>query len=332
MENDINNKNNMKDCLNDDLLGRYSCGDVTNAEIEAVELHLNQCENCRQILASIIRNEFSPLTEAEKNEIEKRIINSPEELVEKLFAKYEQEDLQAKQDIKKRKAKNLIDKIKDFISRWEIPQQRWKPAIATLVLLAVSIISFLLAIDYYNTDYQISTAENILQDEHRIYIENARLSGGYQSSGISSLLAADDDEASYLDQAESRLENALEHDPHSNKAKQLLAQIFIIRQQQTRADSLYSEMDNQNKLSAPLLNDIGVLHFHQQDWQGADRYFQSAIDKDPNFPEPYYNLALTKIKSGDASEINVLLNKYMNLESDDAWKAAALRLKNRFHK
>jgi hypothetical protein len=194
------------------------------------------------------------------------------------------------------------------------------------ILLIVITVSIRFAIYYYNTSYQVLKARDLLESNYRVYMKDTpRLSGEYQSTGISTLLSGEDDNESYLNQALQYTKNALQNDKKSYPAKLLQAQIFIINNEYGKADSVFNQIE---ETTASFFNDEGVLKYLNDDLKSAAKYFTLSINKDKNFKEAYYNLALTKYRSGDKKAALNHLKQYLLLETDEGWRNAAENLIN----
>lgn len=320
-----------EECISDELLFRYLEGKITQSEASAIERHLNSCPMCFEQMASLLRHSLSPATESEKREIAMLRTITPEEQVSKILLYHEQLGRTVSEKPQKeekfilatiRKLKNSVKKFFEKVIPFEF---KWRPALAALTLIILIIGSYW-GVQYYHTDYQILKAENILRTKHRVFIEDTRLSGGYRSSVISMLMTPEEEQAAYLEQARSHLEESIKNGSESIKARQLLAQIFIIEKKFDRADSILAKIGKESISSAALLNDIGVLYFQKKDWKNAANNFQLALEIDEKFCEAYYNLALTKEKLGVPVEAILILKKYIKLENDEAWKNAAQHL------
>jgi Tfp pilus assembly protein PilF len=88
------------------------------------------------------------------------------------------------------------------------------------------------------------------------------------------------------------------------------------------------DLQNQNN-SALILNDLGTIYYSKCIFEKANQYFEKALQIDANYIEANYNLALTKIKLGTFDEATIFLNKTIELEKNEAWNAAAKRLRQR---
>ena len=329
-ENNIHNSKRKKECINDDLLYKYLEGRVTETEAQAIEQHLNSCSICFHEMASLLRNSLSPATDSEKRGIAEVRTLTSEEQVSKILSYDEQLNRVTPQKSGK-EGKFVFATIKKFFEKLIPFELNYKPALAALILIILMIGAYW-GIQYYNTGYQIINAENTLQTKYKIYIGDTRLSGGYQSTGISMLMAPGDAKPSYLEQAKLQLEKAIRNGSTSIKARHLLAQIFIIEKEFGRADSILTKFGKESTVSGALLNDIGVFYFQKKDWKNAADNFQSALEVDENLLEARYNLALAKEKLNAPEEAVHILKKYIELENNEAWKNAAQHLINKLHK
>jgi tetratricopeptide (TPR) repeat protein len=299
------------ECIDNDLLVRYIEKDTTTEETDRIREHLDKCQICFRVAASMIRDEYSPITEAEKEEVRKLLKLTPEEQVEKILSYQKEANAKPKRI-------RLVDRSRSFFDLRQV-YLRYAAAAAILV------VAILRGVQFYQVGFQILRAENTLKENYRIYIEDVRLSGEYASTGISKTMGEEEGSA-YLDKAASRLEGALKHDQKSIKARRLLAQVAIIEGNYNRANELLSGITKNNKTPANILNDQGVLAYQQGNWATAANRFQSAIDADPNLLEARFNLALTKLKQGQKQEAATILERYIALEKNDIWKRAAMHV------
>ncbi|MBC8184230.1 hypothetical protein H8E88_24310 [candidate division KSB1 bacterium] len=328
IKNYIQNLKKRRTCLSENLLYNYIEGNVTKTKARKIENHLNSCDNCLSEFASLVRNSLTPLAKNEKTSIQKLRTLSVEEQADKIISYQEEINQPVVETSVERsvsRAANFFEKIKKLNSRLFIGESWGRPAFATLILL-VCVFGGYKGIQYYNTGYQVRLAENKLLNNYQIFVENARLSGGYKSSGISFLLSSDEEEnKAYLEQSKINLNKAINNNSESIKASQLLAHIFLIENKLSSADSVFAQMEETN-MSAEILNDMGVLFFQQQEWENALIKFQLALKKNPGLLEARYNLALCKKEIGAMAEAVSILKKYVTLETDEEWKNAAQHL------
>lgn len=265
---------------------------------------------------------FNLQSETDLPELQEVAIKSDEEILQQagIFAKSNEMDSQSIIENVKTYINDIIDNIADWF------QEKPKLAYSVISILVISITSPL-GIRYYNTSYQLILAENLLQDNYRIYMSDTpRLSGGYESTGISMLMSDEEEKDSYLDDALEKTKIADNYDSEIPEVKRLQAQIYFIHKQYNQTDSVLNLIDKNERNSAPILNDLGVLKYSIGDIEKSIQYFESTIKSDPIFNEAYYNLALAKSKIGKNDESISLLNQFLKIEKDEGWRNAALNL------
>jgi hypothetical protein len=214
----------------------------------------------------------------------------------------------------------LWNKIKNISLAGNKLYPRYAFAFVLLIIITLSVHFTLL---YYHTSYQLLKARDLLTNNYRIYMKDTpRLSGGYQSSGISMLLAGENNK-SYLEQALQYTQKALAKDKKSAQARLLQAQIFMINHEYQKADSVLSQVKER---TAFFYNDTGVLKFLKEDLSTAVKYFKLSIDTDKKCKEAYYNLALTEFHLGNKEACRAYLTEYLTFENDAGWRNAAANI------
>jgi len=312
--------------ISPELMYEYLEGELSQGKRRQVEAHLATCQTCFQELSLFLRNALQPATAAEEAALAKISRITREEQITKILTAVSQECAVVNESGKFKVLKKLFAHIKLDWLKFE--RRGWRPAVA-ITSLVVLIVALAFSVHYYRTDYKIRQAENILQTNHRVYIEDVRLAGDYKPTGISMLMDEADEKLVYLDQAKSRLEQAFENGAESLKGQRLLSQIYIIEKDFKKADSLFAHLKADSKASAALYNDVGVLAYQENDWQRAAEYFELALKKDAQMREAYYNLALANMQQEDFKKAILMLQKYVLLENDKAWINAALNLLNK---
>jgi tetratricopeptide (TPR) repeat protein len=313
-----------KACLSEHQLYNYIDGHVTKSEARKFGEHLNSCKYCLSELASLARNSLTPMTNKEKATVEELWTLSIEEQADKILA-YQEEEKRHASDKSEEMAvswdRKVVEVIKKLFNQFFIAESLAKPVFVSLILV-MCVFGVHKGIQYYNTGYQIKLAEALLKENYKTFKESARLSGGYAPTGISFLLSTNEDTLSYFEQAELKLKRAELKGSQSDRIKHLLAQIYIMETEISRADSILALIKD-TTLNAVLHNDKGKIFFDQEDYRNALIKFQSAIELDPNFLEAQFNLALTKRNLGETEEANSILKKYIELEDNDEWKTIA---------
>src|SRR5262249_15427799 len=188
-------------------------------------------------------------------------------------------------------------------------------------------------IRYYHISRPMAQAEEILQQNYRVYMKDtARLSGGYHSSGVAALMSQKEEkesELSYSNKALALTEEAASNGADQDKVREIEAQIYVIQHDYAKAESLYQQIHTPLKDSAALLNDQGVLCFSRGDWDKAQAYFEASLKANQQFKEAWYNLALVKTNERDTQGALTALERYLTIETDEGWRNAALELRKR---
>jgi tetratricopeptide (TPR) repeat protein len=216
-------------------------------------------------------------------------------------------------------AKSKVDKILEKLFGWMRPVPRYVYAVAGS---AVIFISAYFGVRFYNTTYQLVLAEDVLKENHRVYMADApRLSGGYALTGIAQLMG-DVEEETYLEKAKGHTKRAIASESTSPRIQELQAQIFIISNKLDSAEMMYRQLGEVKVISAELLNDQGVLKYNQGQYESAEQLFKQAIEADSKLSESYYNLALTQEKLGDVENAKNSIKQFLSIETDQGWQNA----------
>jgi tetratricopeptide (TPR) repeat protein len=198
--------------------------------------------------------------------------------------------------------------------------------VATACFITI-LVAALFALRFYNTTYQMKLAEELLRENYRIYMEGTpRLSGGFQPTGIRTLMSNDQSGQDFIDEASQYANRALASDSSLQSAQYLKAKIMVIKSEYKSAADIFKQLEESGISSAPLYNDIGVTYFDLGKVEESVGYFQKALNKVPEFREAYYNLILAFQKLGRRTEAINLLKKYLEIEKDEGWRNAAGQL------
>lgn len=303
-------------CVSEAMLLRFIEGGTSAQETAKIHAHLNECEDCAYIVSAMYDYEAHPITEAELQEARKLVMRTPEEEAERLLGPSLKLDEVI--DETPTPSSSLLERLRTFL-----PEVRFARAPAFAVALVLLLVGGRWGWRYAQTDYKIGQAAELLKQEYTVFIKDARLSGGYGSSGISELMGPEEEEEKYSMRAAKLATQAIQNGAASVQAKQLLAQSFFIEKQYDRLDSLMRELVLLSANSPTLLNDLGVYHFQKQNWAEAEKYFSAAIARDAKFLEARYNLALTKAEAGAREEAVRIMQEYLALETDENWRNAA---------
>lgn len=325
-----------ENCISDALLLQFIEGTATAEDTTRIQAHLNECAICSHIVGSVYYNRTHPFTEEERREAKELVKHSPEKQVEKLLRHLKAAGSpHAVNGAPKTVPQAGISKRFRLSLDWFPSPPLWQPAFA--VLLTLLALGGRWTYRYVQTDYKIQQAAKLLREEHRIFYEDVRLSGGYASKGAGMTMGPGDSTSenqreTYIDRAQDQVKQAISNGATRTTAEQLLFQISMMSQDQAAADTLARVLEPLAPSSAALANDLGVYYFQRKEWRKAEEYFTEACANDPKMLEAYFNLAHVKAKLGEREEAFSLLERYLLIEPDDGWKRAALSLKQALQK
>jgi hypothetical protein len=318
-------------CLSDEQLYGFLEKLLSKAESQAVQEHLDSCSACFDDMVTLARNVHTPASEAERIELASLPKLPPQEQIAKIleYAK-KQESVWVKiwEGIKTifQIAESFISVLLSSLFGKRDPV--WQFVFAGVALLVVAAGSFW-GMQYYKKGYRVGKAERLVKAHYQVSVpdQEPRLSGDYAPTGLGTLMGSSEENRPYFAQAFKLTEDAIANGYDSPKAKRLLAQIYILNDQYTQADSILQQLKQDSPTLATALNDLGVIYFRKKNWKMAAQFFAAAIQADPQIKEARYNLALAKIEMGEAAEVIAILDDYIKLETVDGWKDAARRLK-----
>jgi tetratricopeptide (TPR) repeat protein len=316
-------------CLTPEITYRYLEKELAEADRIKVEAHLDECSSCYESMVSLLKNSLTPLSELEKDQIRELSHTTPESQVARVLS-YLKEGPSSRRE---ESSDQGFWRLQQFLRFPHGVATAWRsPALASLALVALAVVTYQ-GVRYYHISQPIAQAELILQQNYRVYMKDtARLSGGYRSSGVAALMSQKEEktpEPSYSDKALALTEEAASHGADPDKVREIEAQIYVIRHDYTKAESLYQQIGKSQQDSSALLNDQGVLCFSRGEWDKAQAYFESSLKANQQFKEAWYNLALVKANRRDTKGALSALERYLTLETDEGWRNAAVELRRR---
>ena len=311
------------DCLKEDLIYRYLDGALSETDRDKAQEHISNCSLCLDATVSLARFSFAPPTASEQAEIARLSPTPASEQVSRLMTQL-QSEAGTKPGLSIRERLKLFFEPA-FVSR------RWQFGGALALAVLVVGIAGYQGTRYVETTLPTEQAAELLQANYRIYMEETpRLSGGYRSSGISTLMSGNADESnpSYLERALALTQQAMGKAANRSQLLQLEAQIHFIKKDYAAATSRLRAIPPTDG-GATVLNDLGVVYFSKADWPQARQFFEEALKVNPNFAEAWYNLALVRAQIGETSGALDALKRYLAVEKDDAWRNAALEFQKK---
>ncbi len=338
------NKSYLEDSDLDDIISRIYDSSLPKQEAADFLSHLSSCSECFEYVGFVLEDSLTPVPE----EIEEQIA----ELTNISLAEMVLNEIPPQESIFQKvlsKIKKSAEKIKEggFLPVPEpqpLPVSIKGPWVRKLEKILVPKLAYglglLIAVGgggfggyrYHVTTHRINQAHELLVNNHRIYMADTPiLSGGYKSTGIGMLMSPTK-KITYLTQALSLTKQAIENGSKSARPRQLQAQIFIILGDYTKTDSIFNLISTNDRNSATVLNDLGVLKYRKDEWKGAEEYFEAAIQADPDIAEAYYNLALAQNKLGKKEEAVSTQNEFLKFNNDEGWEIAASQFLNELNK
>ena len=316
-----------KGCVSPFMLYRYLTGSLGRGEVREIERHLNRCTSCFNELVSLVRNVYSPMNAEERRALSRIQKEPAPSFLSKILAEPEE---------KPKKGRTWFFKPVpadpgmpgDARNVFIFNPRRLIPLTAGVLLLLMAFGLLSRRTGSWDGD-PVGQARSLLTSHHQIFIEDARLSGGYASTGISMLMTPPETSPPYLEKARRYLLQAIGQDPESESANLLLAQTFLIENRFQAADSVFQLILDGHPSRPVILNDLGVFYAKQNAWEKAASHFLAALGADHRLLEARYNLALMHIQWGSLAKADSLLETYIRLETDEAWRNAALRLRQK---
>ena len=318
------------ECLSERQLLRYLEEKVDEQEARIIEQHLDHCPICFGTIGSVRYNQANPFTEDEGAHAEAQCKVSPAEQVQKIMAMYKELNSEPPDHETPPSPEPFWRRVARWL-RMLVPAVRIpSPAFAFAATVVVMVGGGLWGVRYYQTGYQVSIAEKLLQKNYRSYIGDVRLAGNFEPTARSTELGPSDKQVGYVGEAQEKLASALDHGADSIAAGRLLAQSLIISDQLDEARSVLQALSPKETMSAAVQNDLGVIQFKLANYEAAAAQFNAAIDLDSQFRQSYYNLAIVKGKLGQPQEAILLLQRFLELETNEGWRRAGESLIDEF--
>lgn len=318
-------------CLNPLEMFKYVEGSLNPRERARAEAHLASCRACLVEMSSLVQNSMLPA----EDDFEKSLLEStPEDIEDQVARILSFVEQQMVPDLEPAETEEIETmpvfkagrgKVKyTLMDVFQASDRKLKPVTAISTTCLMGLLLFL-GLKVLYPQYQIRQARSLLYNSYFSHIEQPRLSGGYRSSATGMLMANEGEEMSvYLEAAESHLRSARRLGQLNHEGLRLLAQIYMLDDKKTAADSIYDGLADKDHRDPGLYNDRGVYYAKQKEWEKAAVQFKRALLVDAEFPEAYYNLALVDIEMHALSEAKILLEMVVEIEKDDIWKRAAL--------
>lgn len=126
-----------------------------------------------------------------------------------------------------------------------------------------------------------------------------------------------------LARAEHLATKALANGDDSFDNFRIRAEIAILRDKPDAALEILDSVPPQFRMLAPYLNLLGVVRFHQRQYDTALQRFKEVLQVDNGYSKAYYNMALVYEKLGDEEKARENFEKYKSVVKDEGWIQAA---------
>src|SRR5215831_11120227 len=215
-------------CLTPETTYRYLEKELAEADRIKVEAHLDECSSCYESMVSLLKNSLTPVSELEKNQIRELSHTTPESQVARVLSYLKEESSRRREESSDQ---GFWRRLEQFLRFPHGVATAWRsPVLASLALVALAVVIYQ-GVRYYHVSQPMAQAEQILQQNYRVYMKDtARLSGGYRSSGVAALMSQKEEktpEPSYSDKALALTEEAASHGADPDKVREIEAQIYV---------------------------------------------------------------------------------------------------------
>ncbi|MBN1478872.1 tetratricopeptide repeat protein [candidate division KSB1 bacterium] len=207
--------------------------------------------------------------------------------------------------------KKIIKNLEKYVRLFRRPQPG--VALAFVVILVFVVYGF----RYYQTTYQVRTAEKLLEQYHRIARNELRLAGDYAPSYMG-LIMGDDADSSYVEEVHRKLNVAQKYGVKTSRIAKVQAHFLIMNKKYAQADSLLLSLESAFPTAA--YNDLGVAAFQQGNIPQAIAYFERSLLADSTQAQPLYNLGLIYSFKEKNEQARVYLQKCLKYETDNQWR------------
>ncbi|MBA2271529.1 MAG: tetratricopeptide repeat protein [Chthoniobacterales bacterium] len=136
--------------------------------------------------------------------------------------------------------------------------------------------------------------------------------------------------AGNLPLAQRKLELAYAYVPENAETNLALGNLWMERQDRSRARSFYTATLNLDPTHKAALNNLAVLHLEAGDWAAAERLIRAALEREPQNAKTHYLLAKAAAGGGNLALASAAINKARELSpAEPEFAAFAQELERR---
>jgi tetratricopeptide (TPR) repeat protein len=126
------------------------------------------------------------------------------------------------------------------------------------------------------------------------------------------------------DKTVANLQRALEWNEKNAKASEYLGTYYLLAKRDfDSAQVAFAKAYVLDSTNAAILNDMGVLAWHQENFEEARQKFSLAVREDPTFAEAQYNLAILLQQMGQKQLAIQAWERYLQLDPQSTWAMIA---------
>lgn len=290
-------------CPGESAVLAYSEDRISASTRAQLERHFADCSSCRELVAFLT----------------KESIETPGPESEEIVAPQTAKVLAMIRDQQRRRT---VTKDKP-VAGFNLSYFSLATAGVIVCLIAVGGVIFLTR-QQSPADSAMAALKLATKDERRTEV---RISGGLPYSRYAGVTRGGD---SNLDDLQfSRASNklkAVEQGNGSASERQMLARVYLA--QGTRPDAqlalaILTKLAGDSVETPELLNDTGVAHFLEGDYETAASYFNRAFTKSPTYDEALFNKALAEQRLHRDQDAKTDWRRFLDQSSDEQWKSEA---------
>lgn len=302
---------------------RYLEGDLSGNELAVVRTHLNQCRACLHLLTGVKRETLQlEDTAAITAALEGVELDRGAQLQRLVQEGYVQPAVH--RPAEERNAMVLLV----WLQLWRRQRSAVRRGIACAGLAAAAaLVAFGIAIPQYHhwRAQRLVTESRALLAPNLVLTERAAFRpSGFLYSPFTRQRSDSTDTPAERAAVRRRLQEALEHDPHSAAAHELFTAYYLTREPNLDSARVHaSQALSLAANAASALNSLAVIAWREGDTTAARAYLLSALQAGPDAAEVLYNLALLYQATGDSARARETWKRYLELDSNSEWAAFA---------
>lgn len=315
-------------CPEVETLGLYFAGELPFFQKRELERHLANCHDCRVALARQIRLEADTVT-PEDEKLEVQTLVDADQHVKKLAQRPElnaaaQSASSGFADLRSR-GLSLVSYLRDVLD--EVLHVAPRYAAAFTVFLVISFVggrSFML----WRSNSLAAAGLQNLEKHQDISRDGFRLKGNFMPAISQTRGEGESDPGQQT--AATQFEKSLWWNDDNREAKRGRALALFFAGDFAASQNLLSELLDGEPNNPIILNDLGAVAAAENEEEAALRYFEKALQINPEFVEARFNHAAVLQKLNRFEEAQAAWKRYAELQDTAAWRDVAEERKSEF--